>query len=66
MLPVKIVHEMVYYVSSGGTLKLTHSLTHSLPENCEAQPIRCTHTSVISINGNWNRNGNYLFPFKEI
>ena len=22
--------------------------------------------SVICINGNWNRNGNYLFPFREI
>jgi len=24
------------------------------------------HISVISINGNWNRNGNYLFQFREI
>ena len=28
--------------------------------------VLCVETSVVSINWNWNRNGNYLFPFREI
>jgi len=44
-------------------LKRTGCLGSSTVRLFSSLPVPC---SVISVNGNWNRNGNYLFPFREI